>query len=61
MRSEYDFSGSRRNSYAKEVKPVDSDSLGTDDTPILRAVRGVLKTADIRDYWKHIAEKTKPK
>ena len=29
----------------------------TADTPVLRAVRGVLKKVDLRDYKRHLAEK----
>ncbi len=36
---------------AKEAFPA------AQDTPILRSVRGSLKTADLKDYRKHLAAK----
>ena len=60
MRREYDFSKSRKNPYASKLKRqgnIRLDNSVTGDTAILRAVRGVVRKADINDYRKHLSAK----
>jgi hypothetical protein len=60
MRREYDFSKSRKNPYASQLKRQVSlrlDTSATGDVPILGAVRGVVRNADINGYRKHLSAK----